>query len=193
MAIQYQISTVNYAEVGKAHITLPNASPAASICREKKPQKGKLGLQLIKLKICNNVNIKGEKPNQWERHWYSSSEAAPAVWAHLANKSYSTTNLFILVKEQISQGIGVSCTGRDLQKCSTSALCGLFPGEIWQVRGVTWPGWMYKTPPSLLTCQGQQGFITLRCSGCAVMLPCSSKPSNVCIFVMDFLTRFSCK
>lgn len=58
MALQYQTSTANCAEVGKRPITLPSASPAATKCQEKK---GRLGLLPIKLKISYNGNIKGEK------------------------------------------------------------------------------------------------------------------------------------
>lgn len=60
MALQYQLSTANCAEVVKTPITLPQClSCSLQMPREKK--KGRLGLLLIKLKICHKGNVKGEK------------------------------------------------------------------------------------------------------------------------------------
>lgn len=42
------------------------------------------------------IKIGGGEISRKDRH--SSSKAAPAVWGQLANRSYSTTNLFVLVK-----------------------------------------------------------------------------------------------
>lgn len=117
--------------------------------------------------------LKGKKPNQWERHWHSSSEAAPAVWAHLANKNDSTPNLFTLVKDRRPEAdfSGSRCIIHRKGSTDEHHFCHL--GAFSQVKLARSEVWtclcqLQETLLSLLTCQGQQGLIILRYFWCTV-------------------------
>lgn len=102
-----------------------------------------------------------KKRKKWERHWHSSRETAPAVWAHLANKSDYHQLIYPSDREKTRSPF---CRKQRYNPRAGICRCALllsfldiFSGHIWRVTAVNLPSPPAKNNGSLLTCQGQQG------------------------------------